>query len=214
MIYIEVVFDILYLCTVFYLGVKLVQKRNESILFMIFGLMALTLGFGDMFHLIPRVMGHLTSGLEDYTFYLGLGKAITSYTMVIFYLLVLYAYEKRFNDKNNITRVIIISLMIIKTVLSMLPQNEWLTNTATLEFQIIRNIPFVLIGIYLVVLFFIKSKKENDITFMKIAIGISLSFLFYIPVVLFAPSIPAIGALMMPKTLAYVYVIYVAYKEI
>jgi hypothetical protein len=49
---------------------------------------------------------------------------------------------------------------------------------------------------------------------MKIAIGISLSFLFYIPVVLFASAVPAVGALMMPKTLAYVYVIYVAYKEI
>ena len=212
--YIEIVFDLLYLITVFYLGVKLVQKKNENVLFFIFGLMALTLGFGDMFHLIPRVVGHLTTGLDDYTFYLGLGKAITSYTMVIFYLLVLYAYEIRFNDKNITTRIIIIILMIAKTVLSMLPQNQWLTNTATLEFQIIRNIPFVLMGIYLVALFFIKSRKENDIPFMKIAIGISLSFLFYIPVVLFASSVPAIGALMMPKTLAYVYVIYVAYKEI
>ncbi len=214
MIYIEVVFDLLYLFTVFYLGVKLVGKRSDNLLFLIFGLMALTLGFGDMFHLIPRIVGHLTTGLEDYTFYLGLGKAITSYTMVLFYILVLYAYEKRFNDKNNITRVIIVSLLVVKIILSMLPQNEWLTNTATLEFQIIRNIPFVLMGLYLVILFFVKANKENDNTFKKIAIGISLSFLFYIPVVLFAPSIPAIGALMMPKTLAYVYVIYVAYKEI
>jgi hypothetical protein len=194
--------------------VKLVQKRKENRLFFIFGLMALTLGFGDMFHLIPRVVGHLTTGLEDYTFYLGLGKAITSYTMVIFYMLVLYAYEIRFNDKNIVTRVIIISLMVIKTVLSMLPQNEWLTNTATLEFQIIRNIPFVLMGIYLVALFFVNARKEDDKAFMKIAIGISLSFLFYIPVVLFASAVPAIGALMMPKTIAYVYVIYVAYKEL
>lgn len=214
MVYIEVIFDLLYLCTVFYLGVKLVQKRDKNILYLIFGLMALTLGFGDMFHLIPRVIAHLTTGLEDYTFYLGLGKAITSFTMVIFYLLVLYAYEIRFNDKNNITRVIISALMLVKIVLSLLPQNEWLTNGATLEFQIIRNIPFVLIGIYLVVLFLVKAKNENDTTFKKIAIGIALSFGFYIPVVLFATSVPAIGALMMPKTLAYVYVIYIAYKEI
>lgn len=214
MIYIEVVFDLLYLFAVFYLGVLLVRKRNENILYFIFGLMALTLGFGDMFHLIPRVVGHLTTGLEDYTYYLGLGKAITSFTMVFFYMLVLYAYEKRFDAKNTTTRIIVVTLMIIKVILSLLPQNEWLTNTATLEFQIIRNIPFVLMGIYLVVLFIIKARKENDIPFMKIAIGISLSFLFYIPVVLFAPSIPAIGALMMPKTLSYVYVIYVAYKEI
>ena len=212
--YIEVVFDLLYLFTVFYLGVKLVNKKSENKLFYIFGLMALTLGFGDMFHLIPRVIGQLTTGLEDYTFYLGLGKAITSFTMVFFYILVLLAYEIRFNDKNNITRIIVGLLLVIKTILSLLPQNEWLTNTATLEFQIIRNIPFVLMGIYLVALFFIKSKQEKDSVFLKIAIGISLSFLFYIPVVLFAQSIPAIGALMMPKTLAYVYVIYVAYKEI
>ena len=214
MIYIEIVFDLLYLFTVFYLGVLLVRKRDENILYFIFGLMALTLGFGDMFHLIPRVVGHLTTGLEDYTYYLGLGKAITSFTMVFFYMLVLYAYEKRFDAKNTTTRIIVVVLMIIKVILSLLPQNEWLTNTATLEFQIIRNIPFVLMGIYLVVLFIIKARKENDMPFMKIAIGISLSFLFYIPVVLFASSIPAIGALMMPKTLAYVYVIYVAYKEI
>ena len=212
--YIEVIFDLLYLFTVFFLGVILVQKRSENVLFLVFGLMALTLGFGDMFHLIPRVIGHLTTGLDDYTYYLGLGKAITSYTMVIFYVLVLYAYEIRFNNKNNLTRVIISVFLIAKIILSMLPQNEWLTSTATLEFQIIRNIPFVLMGVYLVTLFFITAKKQNDITFKKIAIGISLSFLFYIPVVLFAQSIPAIGALMMPKTLAYVYVIYVAYKEI
>ncbi|MCK5761361.1 MAG: hypothetical protein KAH16_00530 [Candidatus Izimaplasma sp.] len=214
MVYFEVVFDLLYLFTVFYLGVKLVQKRNENILYLIFGLMALTLGFGDMFHLIPRVVAQLTTGLDDYTFYLGLGKAITSFTMVFFYMLVLYAYEIRFNDKNITTRIIIISLMLIKVILSLLPQNEWLTNTATVEFQIIRNIPFVLMGIYLVVMFFMKAMEKKDIPFMKIAIGISLSFLFYIPVVLFAPVIPAIGALMMPKTLAYVYVIWVAYKEI
>ena len=214
MIYIEVVFDLLYLTSVFYLGVLLVRKRAENNLYLIFGLMALTLGFGDMFHLIPRVVGHLTTGLEDYTYYLGLGKAITSFTMVIFYMLVLYAYEIRFDAKNIATRIIVITLMIIKVILSLLPQNEWFTNTATLEFQIIRNIPFVLMGIYLVVLFIIKARKENDIPFMKIAIGISLSFLFYIPVVLFAPAVPAVGALMMPKTLAYVYVIYVAFKEI
>ncbi len=212
--YIEVVFDLLYLFTVFYLGVKLIQKREVKRLYLVFGLMALTLGFGDMFHLIPRVIAHLTTGLEDYTFYLGLGKAITSFTMVIFYLLVLLAYEIRFNDKNMYTGIIVTVLLLAKIVLSLLPQNEWLTNTATLEFQIIRNIPFVLMGIYLVTIFIIKAQKEKDIPFIKIAIGIALSFLFYIPVVLFASTFPPVGALMMPKTLAYVYVIYVAYKEI
>ena len=214
MIYIEVVFDIFYLAAVFYLGVKLVQKRKENILFLIFGLMALTLGFGDIFHLAPRVIAHLTTGLDDYTFYLGLGKAITSFTMVFFYILVLYAYEVRYNDRNNTTRIIVISLLVVKTILSLLPQNYWLTNEATLQFQIIRNIPFVIMGAYLVFIILQKAKENNDVVFKKIALGILLSFAFYIPVVLFAGIFAPIGALMMPKTVAYLYVVFIAYKEL
>ena len=214
MIYIEVVFDIFYLAAVFYLGVKLVRKRKENILFLIFGLMALTLGFGDIFHLAPRVIAHLTTGLDDYTFYLGLGKAITSFTMVFFYILVLYAYEVRYNDRNNTTRIIVISLLVVKTILSLLPQNYWLTNEATLQFQIIRNIPFVIMGAYLVFIILQKAKENNDVVFKKIALGILLSFAFYIPVVLFAGIFAPIGALMMPKTVAYLYVVFIAYKEL
>ena len=38
-------------------------------------------------------------------------------------------------------------------------------------------------------------------------LAIALSFGFYIPVVLFAEVFPVIGALMIPKTLAYVWVV-------
>ncbi len=55
---IESIFDILYLSIVIGLGVRLlIFKGKESNLV---GWMALLLGFGDAFHLIPRVMAHLT----------------------------------------------------------------------------------------------------------------------------------------------------------
>jgi len=41
---------------------------------------------------------------------------------------------------------------------------------------------------------------------------ILLSFAFYIPVVLFADKYPAIGALMMPKTIAYLFIVILGYK--
>ena len=43
-------------------------------------------------------------------------------------------------------------------------------------------------------------------------LAITLSFLFYIPVVLWADTLPMIGMLMIPKTLAYVWVVWMGYQ--
>jgi len=44
-------------------------------------------------------------------------------------------------------------------------------------------------------------------------LAIILSFGFYIPVVLWSNALPIIGILMIPKTLAYVWVVFMGYKE-
>ncbi|MBN2605617.1 MAG: hypothetical protein JXR62_07345 [Bacilli bacterium] len=209
--YFEVIFDIIYLSFVFFLGFKLIkgatkQKRT-------FGIMALILGFGDMFHLIPRIIGHLTTGIDDYVFYLGLGSAITSATMTIFYFLLYRDFEDTFNIKKQMNRIIIYSLLIIKFVITFFPQNEWFTGEATYAFGIIRNLPFMLMGIYLVALMLITAYQQNHKLYKKIAFGVLFSFLFYMPVIFFVDFVPALGALMMPKTIAYVFVIYSVYQS-
>ena len=55
--------------------------------FRLFGMMAVLLGAGDAFHLIPRAVALCTTGLENFTVPLGLGKWITSSTMTVFYVL-------------------------------------------------------------------------------------------------------------------------------
>ena len=45
------------------------------------------------------------------------------------------------------------------------------------------------------------------------ALTIVLSFAFYIPVVLFSSSAPWTGALMIPKTLAYVWTVLIGYRD-
>lgn len=204
--YFEIVFDLLYLATVLYLGFKLIRNDNKQKL--TFGIMALILGFGDMFHLLPRIIGHLTTGLDDYTFYLGLGSAITSATMTIFYLLLFRDYERTFKKRILINRLIIYSMLLMKFVITFFPQNRWFTADATYTFAILRNAPFMIMGIYLVILMFISALKEKHKLYKKIAIGVTLSFLFYMPVIFFVDFVPALGALMMPKTIAYVFVIY------
>ena len=55
--------------------------------------MAVVLGVGDSFHLIPRALALCTTGLESYTVYLGIGKLITSVTMTVFYILLYYVWR-------------------------------------------------------------------------------------------------------------------------
>ena len=55
--------------------------------FLLYGTMAVILGFGDLFHLIPRSIALLTTGLENHAAALGIGKWITSVTMTVFYVL-------------------------------------------------------------------------------------------------------------------------------
>ena len=63
--------------------------------------MAVVLGAGDSFHLVPRALALCTTGLENYTVPLGLGKWITSVTMTVFYVLLYYVWRKRYQIKGQ-----------------------------------------------------------------------------------------------------------------
>ena len=83
----ETSFDVIYLITVITLGIIMIKKSNGNKQYLLFGIMAVTLGVGDSFHLVPRAVALCTTGLDQYTVALGIGKFITSITMTIFYIL-------------------------------------------------------------------------------------------------------------------------------
>ena len=84
---IETLFDSIYLTGVMILGLLMIKKSNGNKQYLLFGIMAIVLGLGDSFHLVPRALALCTTGLQDYTFALGIGKFITSITMTIFYII-------------------------------------------------------------------------------------------------------------------------------
>ena len=92
------------------------------------------------------------------------------------------------------------------------PQNDWLSPNAPEIWGIYRNIPFAIMGLVIIVIFFKKAREFNDTSFKNMWLAVTLSFGFYAPVVLFVHKIPAVGALMMPKTLAYVWVVFMGYN--
>ncbi|XMB86822.1 hypothetical protein RJG79_03240 [Mycoplasmatota bacterium WC44] len=210
----ETLFDIVYLSTVISLGIIMIRKSGDKMQYKLFGLMAVLLGAGDAFHLVPRSYALLTTGLEANAGALGVGKLITSITMTIFYVILYSIWRKRYNitDNKNLT-IIIYLLAVIRIALCLFPQNDWLNYYATVSWGIYRNIPFAIIGIIIIWLFYKESKIHNDSGLRFMWLAIVLSFGFYIPVVLWASTMRWIGILMIPKTLAYVWVVLMGYNE-
>lgn len=207
-VYGETIFDIGYLLTALVIGIYLLIKSNNK-LGRLMGIATLVLGCGDAFHLIPRILNNFVN--SDFTSALGIGKLVTSVTMTIFYILVLYIFQNKFETKNKKIEYSIWTLAIIRIILCMLPQNRWITNDGSVVMGIIRNIPFVIMGLIVIILFF-KKRKEDKI-YKNMWIYVLLSFLFYIPVVVGASSVPILGMLMLPKTVCYILMIVAFYKE-
>lgn len=206
----ETVFDILYLSFALIAGLTMLIKGNSAIVKKA-GLMAALLGAGDSFHLVPRSYALWTKGLEANAAALGMGKFITSITMTIFYLILYYIWRDRYKvtGRKSLTLTMWI-LSILRIALCLLPQNQWLSYHPPLLYGILRNIPFAAMGILVIVIFAQESKKACDRIFRFMPLAVGLSFGFYLPVVLFSGTAPAVGMLMIPKTLAYVWIVCMA----
>ncbi|GHU64222.1 hypothetical protein FACS189418_8720 [Clostridia bacterium] len=167
---IEIIFDLSYLTIVVIIGFLLFTSNRIS---PIIGISAFVLAFGDAFHLLPRVFNASTQAK-------GLGKAIASITMTLFYVFLCPI-------------PVMIVLAAIRIFLCLLPQNQWLALKPPYHWGILRNVPLILMGI--ITCFFLG---------YPLWIPITISFACYIPVVLWAHKYPMLGMLMLPKSIAYV----------
>lgn len=203
----EAIFCVFYMITVVILGSKIVMdgKKKKEILW--FGIMCLTLVFGDAFHLVPRVLAAVNPA-GDYHVSLGMGTFITSITMTIFYLILYFIYSMRYRYENKALAAVMVILTVLRIALCLFPQNDW-TGESPVIWGIYRNIPFVIMGAIMVVLYF---KRREDQPFRGMWLAITLSFLFYLPVVLWADVHPMVGMLMLPKTCMYIWAVTMGYK--
>ncbi len=133
-------------------------------------------------------------------------------TMTIFYVLLYYVWRQRYqiSGRGGLTATVYI-LAGVRIALCMMPQNRWLSAEAPLSWGIYRNIPFALLGLLIIVLFYRNAREHRNRAFRWMWLTIVLSFGFYIPVVLWADAVPMIGMLMIPKTCAYVWMVLIGY---
>lgn len=204
----EALFCVFYLVFTMIIGIKIICKSRGNKELTLFGIMTIVLVSGDSFHLVPRIFAAIDQ-TGDYGFWLGTGKLITSLTMTVFYLLMYFIFEIRYQKKNPVLRIAMIGLAVARIALCLFPQNDW-TGAAPVNWGIYRNIPFTIMGIIMIVLYFIERK---DKAFRWMWLAITLSFAFYLPVVLWANVHAMIGMLMLPKTCMYIWIVMMGYKE-
>ena len=198
-------FYFIYLIAIITFGIIMIAKSKKRLHLITFGIACIILGLGDAFHLIPRAVGIFTGSLEapsaTLNAYLGIGKLVTSITMTLFYILLYVTiYKRRKRARSTFLDIIMGVLLVARIVLLALPQNEWAINGGNVTIGIIRNIPFVIMGGIMVYLTF---KYMSDKPYGILWLLIVLSFLFYIPVVIWAGTNSLVGMLMLPKTICY-----------
>ncbi|MEG0688422.1 MAG: hypothetical protein RR466_07020 [Hungatella sp.] len=210
----ETIFDVVYLCTVIFLGIKMFQNAGGRKDIKLFGMMAMVLGCGDAFHLVPRAYALCTDGLANHAASLGFGKFVTSVTMTIFYVILYHIWCRHYQvkEQSGLTKAVYV-LAAVRIALCLIPANRWLSPDAPLSWGIYRNLPFAVLGILMIVLFYRKATETHDPSFRYMWLAITLSFGFYIPVVLWADAYPLVGTLMIPKTCAYVWIVWMGYQN-
>lgn len=200
----EIFFDGLYLTLIIFLGIKTLLIKDKDRLFV--GSMALLLGVGDSFHLIPRMLSNaMANGFEVNKNALFLGTRISAITMSVFYLLFYFYIVGKTEKRNKILDISMIVLFILRIITVF-----WSFKNSDI-INLISNIPFVFMGIIDIVLLF-KNRKQS--IFKNLYIYVFFSFLFYVPVVLLKTVYPMIGLLMIPKTIMYVLITLKLYSNV
>ena len=164
----ETVFDCLYLSFALIAGLTMLIKGKGPLVKKA-GLMSALLGAGDAFHLIPRSYALWTTGLEANAAALGVGKLITSITMTVFYLILYYIWRERYQieGRKGLTGTMW-ALSLLRAALCLLPQNRWLEYRQPLLFGILRNIPFAVMGVIIIVIFAREAGKGKDPVFLSL----------------------------------------------
>lgn len=224
--WVEIGFNVTYLIVVWGLVGVMVIKRYQvapkdwpaaRLVIWAFALLAL----GDTGHVGFRVLAYAMGGLEAQVSLLdiqlglvGLGALSTAVTVTIFYMLMLGLWRARFKGNFGWFEYLLLAAGVVRLAFMLLPANQWDSVVPPQPWSTIRNLPLMLQGLGVAYLFIRDARNAGDRTFQWVGVMILISYACYIPVILFVQQAPMVGMLMIPKTMAYVAIGFLAYHEL
>jgi len=224
--WIEIGFNISYLIVVWSLvGVMIrrfdrVSQNNQEaarLVIWAFGLLAL----GDTGHVGFRVVAYALGDIETRIDFaglslglVGLGALSTAITVTFFYVLMLFLWQVCFNKKLGWFGVVLLAAGVIRLLLMTFPMNKWDLAIPPQPWSTWRNIPLMVQGLGVAYLILRDSARRENKPFQWIGVMILVSYACYLPVVLWVQQQPMLGMLMIPKTMAYVAIGFIAYNRL
>ncbi len=219
----EIGFNIAYLIVIWIMVVLMLQRQPTvpqadkpvtKLFIWAFALLAL----GDTGHVGFRVWAYAAGGLDSTITILGqevglvgLGAMATAFTVTIFYVLTLMIWQRRYQKPYGWFGALLFAAAAFRLVIMLFPANEWNSVVPPQPWSLIRNAPLIIQGLGVAYLILRDSRAVGDRPFTWVGVMILLSYAFYLPVILFVQQVPTIGMLMIPKTLAYVAIAFIAY---
>jgi hypothetical protein len=222
----EISFNVLYLIAVWGLVAAMARRRSSvaprdrtvaRLVTWAFFLLAL----GDTGHVGFRVLAYALGDLGlsltllgQQIGLVGLGAMATAFTVTLFYVLMLFVWRARFGKEFGWFERALLAAAAVRLVLMLLPGNRWNSIVPPQPWSIYRNLPLMLQGLGVAHLIRRDARRTPDRTFLWIGVLILVSYACYIPVVLFVQQVPLLGMLMIPKTVAYLGIGFLAYRDL
>lgn len=222
----EITFNVAYLIVIW--GLVITMKRREwavapedlrvaRLVRWAFTLLAL----GDTGHVGFRVLAYAQGNLEaTITIFglelglVGLGALSTAVTVTFFYVLMLEVWRTRFGKKYGWFEYLLLAAAGARLLIMIPAANQWNNTVPPQPWSLYRNLPLMILGLGVAYLLLRDARRAQDRAFTWIGVMILVSYALYIPMILFVQQVPLIGMLMIPKTMAYVAIGFIAYSDL
>ena len=225
-IWIEIAFNIVYLIVVWGLVIAMAHRewavapsdlRVARLVRWPFTFLAL----GDTGHVGFRVLAYAQGDLEaGFTLFgqefglVGLGALSTAITLTVFYVLILEVWRVRSHKRYGWFEYLLLAAAGVRLLLMIPAANQFNSTVPPQLWSLYRNLPLTILGLGVAYLILRDARKAHDRAFTWIGIMILASYACYVPVILFVQQVPPIGMLMIPKTMAYFAIGFIAYSSL
>lgn len=222
----EILFNILYLFVIWGLVIAMINRRNRVArqdrgtalcIFLAFAFLAL----GDTGHVGFRVIAYSLGSFETQINILGtkvnlvaLGALATAWTFTIFYVFMVFMWRSRYSKPFELIAVLVLIAAVIRSLIMLHPANAWNSLQIHEPWYTLRNLPLILMQMGTAYLILRDAKTFSDRPFTWIGIMIVISLICYAPVVLLVKNYPLVAMLMIPKTLAYLGIAIIGFRNL
>lgn len=217
----EIVFNVTYLLVIYGLVVAMSLRLTPDPVQQRLRAGFLLLALGDTGHVGFRVVALFRGGLDARVEVLGApvplvgaGALSTAITVTLLYVLLLDAWRVRFAAARSALYWSLAAMAVVRLALFLPAQNEWGNVVPPWGWSMLRNAPLMVLGLGVAALMIRDGRRARDATFSTLGWLIVGSYTFYVPVIVLVQRVPPIGMLMIPKTLMYLAMAWLAYVRL